>query len=275
MGARHLKELLGSPVEIIRNIYLYRHMLRQMVINEIKGKFAGSFGGLLWHFAHPILMLISYLFVFVYIFNLRVSATAGAGASAIYIMAGLFPWIIMSEGLARGTVSITENANLVQKTSFPTEILPAKAVIAPILSYGTALFLLALYKIVVSRAFSIPLILPIILLLQILFTMGVVFLSTALTVFFRDIIQLVQVIISFWIYLTPILYPVSMLPEWARPFLYFNPAYPFMAVYQSLFVSGSAIQLNMFLLALAWALLFFVAGAFIFNKLKYEFADWL
>lgn len=275
MFLRYRKEILRAPVDILRNLYLYRHMLRQMVINEIKGKFAGSFGGLLWHFAHPILMLLSYLFVFVYIFNLRVSATAGAGASAIYIMAGLFPWIIMSEGLSRGTVSITENASLVQKTPFPTEILPAKAVIAPILSYGTALLLLALYKIVVSRTFSIPLILPVILLLQVLFTMGVVFLSTALTVFFRDIIQLVQVLISFWIYLTPILYPISMLPEWAKPFMYFNPAYPFMAVYQSLFVSNSDIQLNMLLLAFAWSLLFFIAGAFIFNKLKYEFADWL
>lgn len=275
MTARHLKELLGSPVEIIRNLYLYRYMLWQMVINEIKGKFAGSFGGLLWHFAHPILILISYLFVFVYIFKLRVNSAAGAGASVIYLMAGLFPWIIMSEGLSRGTVSITENANLVQKTPFPTEILPAKAVLAPILSFGTALLLLTIYKIIFSGAFSIILILPVVLLLQIFFTLGIVFLSTAMAVFFRDIIQMVQVIISFWIYLTPILYPMSMLPEWARPFMYFNPAYPFMAIYQSLFVSGSDIQLNMLLFAFAWSLFFFVSGAFIFNKLKYEFADWL
>lgn len=250
-------------------------MLLQMVVNEIKGKFAGSFGGLLWHFVHPILMLISYLFVFVYIFNLRVSASAGAGASAIYIMSGIFPWIIMSEGLGRGTVSITENANLVQKTPFPTEILPAKAVLAPILSFGTALLLLTIYKIIFSGAFSIIFILPVILLLQILFTLGIVFLSTAIAVFFRDMIQMVQVIISFWIYLTPILYPMSMLPEWARPFMYFNPAYPFIAVYQSLFSEGAVIQMNMLLFAFAWSLFFFVAGAFIFNKLKYEFADWL
>jgi len=246
-----------------------------MVIREVKGRFAGSAGGLLWHFINPILMLIIYLFVFVYIFKLRVSAGRGAGASAIYIMAGLFPWVILAEGLVRGTSSVIENANLIQKTYFPTEILTTKAVIAPYLSYGVAIILLAAYTGIFSGYSWIFFVLPFILILQIFFTLGISFFSSTLSVFFRDAMQLVQIVISVWIYITPILYPLSMLPEWAQRLMYLNPLYPFMSIYQSLFLFGTLGPWYHILLATVWSLGFFITGAFIFNKLKYEFADWL
>ncbi|MFZ2197952.1 MAG: ABC transporter permease, partial [Thermodesulfovibrionales bacterium] len=90
-----------------------------MVKREVKGRFAGSMGGLLWNFIHPVLMLIVYIFVFVYIFKIRVGSEASTGTSVIYLIAGLFPWIMISEGLSRGTSSLIENSNLIQKTSFP------------------------------------------------------------------------------------------------------------------------------------------------------------
>jgi lipopolysaccharide transport system permease protein len=246
-----------------------------MVIREIKGKFAGSIGGLFWHFIHPILMMVIFLFVFVYIFKLRVSSTGGAGASAIYLLAGLFPWIILAEGLSRGTYSLIENANLIQKTSFPIEILTTKAVIAPLLSYGVAIVLLMIYKVITHGSAGILFILPFVMILQIFFTTGIAFLSATLSVFFRDIMQLVNLVISFWIYVTPILYPMNMLPDWAQRVMYINPLYPFMANYQSLLMHGTLGDWRLVLLAAVWAFCFFVTGSFIFNKFKYEFADWL
>ena len=272
---KYFKEMLISPFIIIKNLYIYRHILVQMVVREIKGRFAGSMGGLIWNFVHPILMLICYLFVFVYIFKLRVGTGGGAGASAVYIMAGLFPWVILVEGLSRGTFSLIENANIIQKTFFPTEILPAKAVITPLFSYGIAIVLLTIYEVIVNRSVCIILILPLVLLLQIFFTLGMAFLSATVSVFFRDFMQLVNIVISFWIFLTPILYPVIMLPEWAKKLMYLNPLYPFMSTYQSLFLNGYLEQWHMIVLAFVWTLAFFVIGAFIFNKLKFEFADWL
>lgn len=272
---RFLKEISTAPADIIRNLYYYRHILSRMVTQEIKGRFAGSAGGVLWNFVHPMLMLIVYLFVFVYIFRIRVATTGGAGTSALYLIAGLFPWMILAEGLSRGTSSLIENANLIQKTAFPNEILPAKALLAPLFSYGIALLLLLLYKIIYSGAFAVILLLPLIVFLQIFFTMGIVFLTATVSVFFRDIMQLVHVVISFWIYLTPILYPISLLPGWAKTVMYFNPLFPFITVYQSLFVSGAVDGWSMLLLSSLWTVLFFVIGSFVFNKLKYEFADWL
>jgi lipopolysaccharide transport system permease protein len=272
---KFLREISTAPADIVKNLYYYRHLLLQMVIREIKGRFAGSIGGIVWHFIHPVLMLIVFLFVFVYIFRLRVSSTGGAAASAIYIIAGLFPWVILAEGLSRGTTSLIENANIIQKTAFPNEILPAKALLAPFFSYGAALLILLFYKIFSTGSVGIIFILPLILILQIFFTLGLVFLTSTVSVFFRDVMQLVHIVISFWIYLTPILYPISMLPEWAKTVMYFNPLFPFISVYQSLFVSGALDDWNMLLLSSLWAALFFVTGSFVFNKLKYEFADWL
>lgn len=275
MSLKYLREMKKAPFEIIRNLYQYRHILMQMVIREIKGRFAGSVGGILWNFAHPIFMLIVYLFVFVYIFKLRLVTGGGAGASAIYIMAGLFPWVILAEGLSRGTTSLIENANLIQKTPFPTEILPAKAVFAPFLGHGIAIVLLTLYTVVFSSPTVIIFVLPFLIISQILFTLGIAFITATLTVFFRDVMQFVNIIISFWIYLTPIVYPVDMLPQWARKAMYFNPFFPFVSLYQAMFVGNAAGQWIMILLSFLWSICFFVIGAFLFNKLKYEFADWL
>jgi lipopolysaccharide transport system permease protein len=275
MLVRYSKEMLRSPFDVLANLYRYRHILMQMVVREIKGRFAGSMGGLFWHFAHPLLLLVVYIFVFIYIFKMRVGTSGESGASAVFLMSGLFPWIIFSEGLARGANSFIENATLIQKSSFPTEILTAKAVIAPVLSHGIALVLITAYK-VIFHGFLGPLFLvPVVLLLQIFFTLGVSMLCAALAVFFRDIIQLTHVMISFWIFLTPILYPVDMLPAWAKKAMYSNPLYPFISLYHSLLMDGGLGQRHMVLLAVLWTSVFYVAGTFVFNKLKYEFADWL
>ncbi|MCX8069821.1 MAG: ABC transporter permease [Thermodesulfovibrionales bacterium] len=272
---KHIKALFFSPIEIFINLFTYRHLLYQMVIREIKGRFVGSIGGLLWNFAHPILMVVIFLFVFVYVFKLRLG-DGGASLSVIYIMSGLFPWIIMSEGLSRGTSSLIENAVIIQKTSFPTEILPAKAVIAPLLSHGTALVILAFYVMIKTEDIQLNfLLLPLVVLLQLVLTFGIALVSSTISVFFRDIIQVISLITTFGIYLTPILYPISLLPDWAQRLMYINPFFPFAMIYQMLYTGTTSISWLIILLSIFWTFFFYVIGAFLFNKLKYEFADWL
>lgn len=273
--SRYAREMFLAPFGVLRNLHEYRHILFHMVRNEIKGRFAGSLGGVLWNFAHPIMMLVIYLFVFVYIFKMRIGIGATAGSSALYLMSGLFPWIIMAEGVLRGTSSLLENANLIQKTAFPVEILAAKAVIAPLLSHGIAIVLLVAYRVVTNWSFELLLLIPAVLLLQTIFTLGIVFLTASASVFFRDILQLVNLVVGFWIYVTPILYPMAMLPEWARTAMYLNPLYPFMSLYHSLFLEDSLGPWQMPALAAAFAACLYMFGSFIFSKLKFEFADWL
>lgn len=273
---RYIKEMLIAPLQVLRTLYKNRHILFHMVKNEIRGRFAGSVGGVVWNFAHPLMMLVVYLTVFVYIFKLRVGTHAGPGASALFLMAGLFPWIIIAEGILRGTSSLLENANLIQKTAFPTEILTAKAVIAPILSHGVAIAILVGYRVVTGGSPAVILILvPAVVVLQTLFVLGVVFLTSTASVFFRDALQLVNLVVGFWIYLTPILYPVTMLPQWAHKVMYLNPLYPFMSLYHTLLLEGSLGPWHMPTLALLISYGLFMFGSFVFTKLKFEFADWL
>jgi len=258
-----------------KNFFLYKHLLIHMVIREIKGRFAGSSAGILWSFIHPLVMLLVYLFVFVYIFKLRLPEYSGSKGAAIYLMAGLFPWMALAEGLTRSTSSLIENAALIQKTVFPTEILPAKAVIAAFSTHGIAIGALALYAVVTTQHIAILVYLPLIIILQVIFTLGIGFIFACLSVFLRDIVQILQLLVGFWIYVTPILYPASMLPEWARSIMYINPVYPFISIYQSLFLQGGIRDYTMILLVLMWTIIFYSTGAYVFSKLKHEFADWL
>jgi ABC-type polysaccharide/polyol phosphate export permease len=273
MRKQYFTQFVQSPAVIIKNLYTYKHVIRQMIKSDIKGRFAGSIGGLLWNFIHPIIMLVVYLFVFVYVFKLRVGE--GALMSAMYIMAGLFTWIIMAEGLASGTVCLIQNANLIKRTAFPVEILPTKSVLTPFFSIGIALLVLSLYQVISHGFFSILYLLPVLLIIQICFTLALAFITSTISVYFRDMVHLVQILISFWIFLTPILYPVTMLPDWAKKVMYINPIYPLISLYQSVLLTGKIGPWLMPLLLMAWTLGFFLVGAFVFNKLKFEFADWL
>ncbi len=269
------KNVLKQTLNISKNFFLYKHLLIHMVIREIKSRFAGSSAGILWSFIHPLVMLLAFLFVFVYIFKLRLPEYSGSQGAVIYLMAGLFPWMALAEGISRSTSSLLENATLIQKTVFPTEILPAKAVIAAFSTHGIAIGALAVYAVLIKHHIAILAYLPFIIVLQLLFTLGVGFILACLSVFLRDTLQVVQLLITFGIYVTPILYPISMLPEWARSIMYINPVYPFISIYHDLFLHGGIRDYTMVLLVLMWTIIFYSTGAYVFSKLKPEFADWL
>ncbi|MEZ0328627.1 MAG: ABC transporter permease [Dissulfuribacterales bacterium] len=269
------KLFLKAPFIILQNLVHHRHLLMRMVWQEIRGRFAGSFGGLVWHFLQPLLMVTVYLFVFVEVFKLRVEGAGAENFSAFYIMAGLFPWLIFAEGLSRGSQCLHENANLIQKTAFPTELLVFKAVLTPYISFGMIVAGLAAYRLIFIQFSWHVLALPLVALLQFLFTCGLVFLCATLAVYFKDILQLINIFVSFGMYLVPILFPVSMLPELAQKLMYLNPTYPMIYTYQRMLVFDSLGEPIVLYLLLGWSLLFFVLGSFIFYKLKDEFADWL
>ncbi|HWR90302.1 MAG TPA: ABC transporter permease [Dissulfurispiraceae bacterium] len=267
--------MLRQIAEISRNFITFRHLLAHMIFKEVKSRFAGSSVGLLWNFIHPLVMLLIFLFVFVYIFKLRLPDQGGTHNASIYLMSGLFPWMALSEGLMRSTNSLIENAEIIKKSYFPTEILPAKAVVAAFSSHGVAIVILAGYVIATKQSYGILLYLPLVIAAQALFTLGVGFIFSCLTVFVRDTVQILNLVIGFWVYVTPILYPLSMLPEWARSAMYGNPVFPFVQIYQSLFLKGEIGDHTMMLMAVAWAVFAYSVGAYVFAKLKGEFADWL
>jgi len=246
-----------------------------MTSREIKGQFAGSFGGILWSVAHPLIMFCVYLVVFVKIFKMRAPEYAGQAGFAFYLMSGLFPWMAFVEGLQRATSSVIQNGNLIKKSVFPVEILPAKSILSAFVASGIALVVLGGYVAVSLGNVSALALLPLAALVQIVFTLGLGFLFASIAPYFRDVVQMVQVAVNFWFYLTPILYPLSLLPEWGRTLMWCNPFYPFVRVYHDIVILGSIADTGAALAAIGWALGSYCAGAYIFARLKYDFADWV
>lgn len=269
------KLFLKAPVSILQNLMRHRHLLMRMIWQEIRGRFAGSFGGLVWHFLQPLLMVTVYLFVFVHVFKLRVEGAGAENFSALYIMAGLFPWLIFAEGLSRGSQCIHENANLIQKTAFPSELLVFKAVLTPYISFGMIVVGLAVYRLLFIGFSWHVFALPVVAMLQFLFTCGLVFLFATLAVYFKDILQLINIFVGFGMYLVPILFPASMLPELAQRLMYLTPTYPMIYPYQRMLVFDNMGETSILYMLLGWSLLFWALGSFVFYKLKDEFADWL
>jgi len=268
------RSLQSIPIVFLLSLYSYRHLLTRMIRHELKGRFAGTIGGMLWNLAHPLLIAFVYLFVFVYVFKLKLGITGSSEASVVYIIAGLFPWMIIAEGTSKGTTAPMENASLIKKSHFPVEVLLAKCVITPIFSHGIVLVILSVHAVFTNASLWLFTLLPVILVIQIFFTLGMVFFLATTAVFFRDIVEFVQILTTMGMFLTPIFYNVSMVPNWAKLALYFNPFYPFIYSYQSLFLNG-IIDFRMLALAFGWTSLLFVLGAIFFNKFKSEFADWL
>jgi len=267
--------MLGPVLQTVKNFLVFRHLVVHMIKTDIRGRFAGSSMGLFWNFIHPFIMLLVFLFVFAYIFRLRIPEHAGSTGAAVYIMAGLFPWMALAEGLNRSTTSLIENATLIQKTVFPTEILIAKAVITPFSTHGIAIALLALYMLATAHNTAALLMIPFVVGLQVVFTIGVGFIFASLAVLLRDTVQILQLVINFWLYITPILYPLSMLPSWSQGLMSANPVYPFVTIYQSLYLRGSIGDGTLLVLALGWSLLSYAVGSIVFSRLKGEFSDWL
>ncbi len=275
MLLKYCKEMSVAPFAIAASLYRHKHLLRQMIRQDIRGRFAGTLGGIVWNLLHPLVQALVYIFIFVFIFHLRIDSSIHSGTSVVYIIAGLFPWLLIADGIAKGTLAPFENAHLIHKSAFPIEVLIAKSVIIPIFSHGFVLLLLVVYQIWGDgSAWILAPLLPA-LFIQIVFTLGVAFITSTISIYFRDFIQLVAILVSIGIFLTPIFYHLSMVPLWVKNAMNFNPFFSFIYVWQSVILNGIDGSMVILLQAGGWAIAFFLVGAFLFNKLKAEFVDWL
>ena len=203
----------------------HRHLIWAMAKREIFERYAGQMLGAAWAFAHPLILMGVYLFIFGYVFRVRIGGTADLPLDyPTYLLAGIVPWLTLAESLNKAPTAITNNASLVKQVVFPLEVLPAKTVLASMLAQTTGLVVLVAY-VLISYG-SLPrtyLLLPLVILMQFMLTVGLAFLLSAIGVFIRDLKDIVQVLTLIGVYLLPVLYLPAMVPELFRPLLYVNP----------------------------------------------------
>jgi lipopolysaccharide transport system permease protein len=248
-------------------------LLRELVKRDFEARYAGSALGLAWSFVQPLWSLALYYFVFGTVLRLSPLGTR-TESFGFFLFAGLLPWLAFHEGALRSATAVTDNANLVKKLRFPSEILVVTVTLAA-LAHAMLAGLVFLIILAVSGELD-PTGLPLLLIavpLQVAFTLGLGLLLAALTVFFRDVTQMVGMIFQGWFFLTPIVYPLDQVPRWVRAYIEVNPLTALVGLYRHAFFEGKLTLVPGTASLAALSVLTLLLGILVFRRLRPAFVD--
>lgn len=255
---------------ILKEIYDYRQMIFSLVRKDLRGRYKGSVLGFLWTFVNPLLQMLVYSFVFSTI--LRV---VDVDNYYIFLFVALIPWIFFSSSVTGGSSSILANKDMVSKIYFPREVIP--------ISYVTSCFVNMLLCFIVIFAVLIIsgvelnplalLCLPVVMIVEYILALGFALMSSAITVYFRDLEHILGIIMMAWMYATPIMYARENIPEEIRKYLDLNPMASIIVAYRDILYYSKVPQLSTLLSAVVVGILSLVCGAVVFSILKKHFAE--
>ncbi|MBY0507133.1 MAG: ABC transporter permease [Bryobacteraceae bacterium] len=252
----------------------HRGLMRSLIRRELLARYRGSFGDLLWTVVSPLLLMLTYYFVFGLVLRSRFAGDPSPAGFVLYFLAGMLPWLAISESLARAPVVLHENRNLIQKLVFPVEVLPLNQTALGLVTSGVAmtLFLALLWLLrgsVPVSAFALPLIL----LPQLLLTAGLAWALAALGVFVRDLAHLMSFALNLWFFLTPICYDGRSLPPSVAPVLARNPLFVLVGQYRRVLLEGLPPEWIPLAKLYALGLVVFFGGYAWFARSRKWFAD--
>lgn len=268
---RGIKRAFVYPV---RAMVQHRSLIRSMVRRDILGRYRGSFGGLFWTVINPLLLMVTYYFVFGIVLQTRFGSDDNPANFLLYFLAGMLPWLALSEAVGRAPTTVIEHANFVKKLRFPVETLPVNLVTAGLVSelFGVIIFLVSLYGFGRPPTAEVAY-LPLILAPQFLLTLGLCWFLAATGVFFRDLGQIIGFVLTIWFFTTPICYPEESLPQSMRWLFELNPMYVLVNAYRSIFLEASPPAFRPLAILTAASAALFILGHAWFHKLKKSFAD--
>lgn len=270
-----MRHFSASPREMLASLWRNRELIKASAKREVLGRYRGSVMGILWSFFNPLFMLAVYTFVFSVVFNARWSTGGGSQTEfALVLFAGLIMFNLFSESINRAPGLILSNVNYVKKVVFPLEILPAVTLLSALFHglISLGVWLLA-YLVFFGQPHATVLYLPFIILPFVLFILGLSWALASLGVFLRDVSQVIGIITTVLMFLSPIFYPATALPETYRHWLYLNPLTPVVEQTRDVLFWGKAPDFA--LLGLYWMATAAIAwlGFAWFQKTREGFAD--
>lgn len=255
----------------LKQMYKYRALIGALVVRHLSMRYRGSLLGFLWSFLSPLCLMAVYTLVFT--FYMRGFAVENY---PIFLFTGLLPWIWSSSALHEGTNSIVSSGHLITKSMFPPQILPTVSVLTTLINYLLSLPLLFIFMACAGMHFHLTLLaLPLIIVGQFLFLLGMVLGLSALNVFFRDVQHIVGNVLTLVFFLCPIVYPVQSVPADFRFTVDWNPLAAVTVFYHQVMIDGvlpGLWQTGIFTLAVVLAL---GLGVTIFNRYREGFAELL
>lgn len=253
----------------MKELYNYREMIKSLVKKELRGSYKGSFLGFLWTFVNPLLQLLVYSVVFSVIIKM------GIDNYSMFLFVALVPWIFFSSSITSGSTVILQQQDLVKKIYFPREILP--------ISYVTSCFVnmvfsfLIIFAVIFAGGYGVNLkallYLPVVMAVEYVLTLGFTFITSSLTVYFRDLEHILNIFAMVWMYLTPILYTPEMIPEEYKQLEYLNPITAVIIAYRDILFYKKIPQMQTMTEALVVGIASLALGILLFRKLKKGFVE--
>lgn len=267
---RRFKIVMYWAIDIVRN----RTLIFQLAKNDFKSRFAASYLGGLWAFVQPIVTIVIYVFVFQY--GLKAGAPVEGISYVLWLVSGIVPWFFFQEALLTATNSLVEYAYLVKKVVFKINILPVVKITSALFVHLFFILITIILYIANGRSFDIYIV-------QIVYysicamvlATGLSYLTSSVVVFFRDLGQIVNILLQFGMWLTPIMWDVSMMGPTLRKIMKLNPVYYIVYGYRDAFYARTWFFEKPDQTVYFWVItgLIFLAGMFIFKKLEKHFAD--
>jgi lipopolysaccharide transport system permease protein len=252
------------------NLYNRRELLWVWTLREIRVQYKQSILGVAWAILQPLSLMI----IFTIVFSVIVNIPTGDIPYPLFSYTAVLPWTFFATSITMGVPSLVSNLNLVTKVSMPREIFPVSTVLASLFNFliASILFVGMLFYYNVSLNWNFFWIFPL-LCIQIILTIAVVLTGSAINVLYRDIRFIIPLAIQLWMYATPIIYPLEMIPEKIKPLFYLNPMTVVIIGYRQVILSGLAPNIELTILAFALSSFFLIFSFILFKKLEPIFAD--
>ena len=255
-------------MSLFNDLYKYRDFLKTNVKKDIRGKYKGSFLGVLWSFINPLLSVLVYAIVFSQIMRFDIDNYV------IYLITGVLPWTFFTSSINMGMTSILYNASIIKKVYFPRSILPISSVSSCLVYFLFSCLVILVFVLFSGIGITIHLLwLPLIALVQYFLCLGIVFFLSAVEIFVRDLEHIINFVLSMAFYVTPILYKAEQVPKNLRFILKLNPMAYIIDAYRDIFYYGVMPDISSLLLVFLVSIIVMMLGYKVFERLQRGFAE--
>lgn len=256
-------------MKFFKELWQYREMIVSLVKRDLKSRYKGSILGFLWMFLNPLLQLCVYTIVF------SVIMRSGIEKYYLFLFVALVPWIFFSTCLSGGTMVVFGQQDMVKKIYFPREVLPIAFTTSQFVNM--LLSFLVIFAVVFVERIEIKwqawACLPLVMIIEYILALGITFLASALTVYFRDLEHILGIVSMAWMYLTPVLYSIDMVPEEYQMIAQLNPMTPITIAYRDILYYGQMPELNTLVNAIVLGIAVLLVGKVSFSRLQRGFAE--
>ncbi len=252
----------------MRNLENYRDLIVVLTQKEIKVRYKSSVFGYLWSIGHPL------AFAFVFFLAFKVIMKLQMEDYTLFLIAGLFPWQWFSNSVNASPMVFLGNASIIKKVNFPRNIIPLTTVLQDMIHFILSIPVIVLFIFIYHRSPGISWLygIPLLLCIQFLLTYGISLMISSINLFFRDLERLTGIFTTLIFYLTPIIYPETMVPERYKQLINLNPIAPLMISWRNLFLNNT-LEVSLVTISLVYSIFAFIIGYLVYKKLSWRFAE--